>query len=474
MSIRILHLSDLHFSQSAESNSYDVGQLCAIQRKYEALQKEKAIDRVIVTGDLTCDAKLDSFLRAKSWLMGGIKFPKGVETGLYIDNDIKLKVMPGNKDFDFKKIANKKFPDIYFDGLKSYNDTFIGNHTFFNNHPIVYDWFETPSDKGMLVIYLNTSFFGDDESNKKLKDKFTDYTCLQIRKIVNKGLKGLLKVKKNEVGRVISSEKFRNSFKVLVSHHSLQSLDSRNTRYIHDRTKQRILSNLGIMDFQVQLSGHNHIYEQPQNTYFRIFDDRARNRFVFNELKLSICGPDGIEILKSSDGRKYSSKLSFIVQLVNSIIDPDKNREDKSIINEIEKIFSQEHKEAATYLKELIFKGVQNLKFSQQDRNTSKDYFLEMDDLIRKEYEDKAGKILKELVTKAKQKTLVNFNAGSAAIPHRLNPEQRRHFNFYEYDSEKFGSTFLRYHYVYEPESGEFELENKPALLKYDLDKIPY
>lgn len=472
MSVRIFHISDLHFSPSATSDSYDINQLMAIQRKYTEINKDKKVDRVIVTGDLTSDAHEDSFIRAKTWLMGTVLFKKDIKTGLNLENDVRLKVMPGNKDFNFGKLQNQKFPEIYFEGLNDYNEVFRGNHTFFDGHPILYDWFGSEKGSGLLLIYLNTSLFGEDDSNKKLKDRFTDYTCDQIKTIVNKGLQGDLKISSGS-DTFISSDQFRTSFKVLVSHHSLQSQEEKNVGYLNTQTKQRLLSNLGIMDFQIQLSGHNHIHEQPQQTYYKLMDDRAKNRFIFNELKLAICGPQGIEILKSSDGRKYSNKLSLIIQTVYSLVDPKQNKKDRSIINEVEKVFQQKDKLAASYLQNLIVKGVRNLHFTEEDKERAQTYFNQLDDLTRAQYEQKAKKVLKELIDKTRKKTLVNFNAGSAAIPHNLNPDQKRHFNVYDFESDELGTTFIRHHYTYNPHKKEFELEGKPHLFKYDTQKIP-
>lgn len=469
MSIRIMHLSDLHFSPSVETTSYDLDQIKAIQKKYEQLDSERPFDRVIVTGDLTADAHIDSFLRAKDWLTNTSNYPKGIRTGLSIDDDIKLKVIPGNKDFNKENRTTNSFPEVYYDGLKDYNKVFLGNHTFFENHPIVYDWFDEGDHGGVLIVYLNTSFYGNDNSNQKFKSNFTDYTCDEIKKLVNQGLKGLLKPYANTEER-ISSDKFRNSFKIFVSHHSLQKTDDDKLDYLNKRTRNRLLSNLGILDFQVQLSGHNHVYGQPEKRYYNIFDKRAKNRFIFNELKLLICGPNGIDILKSSDGRFFSRSLSLIVQLAYTII-----TERGDIVNEItQMLHKKKPAESADYLRQLILKGKINNDFSEEDKAKAKSFFREMDELTRLDCEEKAKLILDDLMNKLKSKTLRNFNAGSAAIPHKLNPEQQRHFNVYEIDKTDLSTVLTSYHYVYDPLKQVFTLDSQPTFFDYDKDKIPY
>lgn len=106
--IRVLHLSDIHFSESnfwQGLNELDIQPPLQYGHNPQLLialdEKLKKInwDIVIVSGDLSRIGHLDSFSYAKNWLYGKIKIPGGGEIGLNLNEcDKKCFVIPGNHD----------------------------------------------------------------------------------------------------------------------------------------------------------------------------------------------------------------------------------------------------------------------------------------------------------------------------------------------------------------------------------------
>lgn len=127
--IRILHLSDIHFSESnfwqglheldmqvPHRYGHDPRLLIALDRKI----KEIAWDLVVISGDLTRVGHLDSFSYVKNWLYEKMQIPGGGEIGLNLDEaDKKCFVIPGNHDCFNDRLRQhsltnykKFFPDI--------------------------------------------------------------------------------------------------------------------------------------------------------------------------------------------------------------------------------------------------------------------------------------------------------------------------------------------------------------------------
>lgn len=106
--IRILHLSDIHFSekdfwqglnelapQAPHRYGHDPRLLIALDRKV----KEIPWDLLIISGDLTRVGHIDSFAYAKNWLYEKMQIPGGGEIGLALnESEGKCLVVPGNHD----------------------------------------------------------------------------------------------------------------------------------------------------------------------------------------------------------------------------------------------------------------------------------------------------------------------------------------------------------------------------------------
>lgn len=457
MSFKILHLSDLHFSPGLTSNSYAIEQLESLAEIYHSWNIQDAIDRVIVTGDLTEDYHEDSFIRARQYLMKDMVLKKAKSIGLGINDDIKLKIIPGNKDFDFSKIYGYKTPQVYFEGLNTYNEVFPNNHVFFKKHPIIYDWVEFDDEgNGLFIVYINSSFLGDENNQINLKKKFVDFTCEKISELVNNGYAGRLK-KNIRTDDRIDSDAYRKSFKILVSHHSLQS-DKINTKeFLPDKVKKMFLANLGILDFQVMLSGHGHVHEEPENAYYKIFyDDRAKNRYAVNELKNLVGIKDSpIRILKSNDGRKFSDHLSFIVRVLYSLVDEDENNHDQSIVSEINRIIEGDTYALIDDIKTLINLGKKRKNIDKSELNDVLKYLSNLTDEDRKRLELNSNNIFSKVLKFVKQKTIINFNPGSVSIPYKSGED--RYFNIYEIDRNFSSITFMNHFFKWSEDESKFE-----------------
>lgn len=475
--IKIMHLSDLHFSELIESKSYSIPQLVAIEKVFNREEATRPFDRLIVTGDLTDDAKVDSFIRARSWLMD--KMPtKQDPTGLSIEEK-RLRVIPGNKDFDFSIAEGSAFPDLFFEGLNTYNTIFRNNHLFITQRPHVYDWFSLSEGMGLFIVYINTSFLGEGDPNNKDKIKLVDFLSEQLRELVMDGLNGNLKKKAKETDK-ISSDDFRKSFKIIVSHHPLQNLKGND--FLNKRVKRQFLANLAIMDFQLQLCGHDHNYELNESIYYTIFDRRAKNRYVINELKHItgfINNKNKFGVLKSLDGRKYSRATKTIFNLLYNLFNSDNDHDDSAsaIITDIENIAQgRNNDDIVKYLKTLINKGRKRENLDKDDLPRLLRHIENFDEEKRRDFERNSKLIFSKILSHLKHKSLVSYNSGSSAIPY--NGKEERHFNIYEIDCDNMHVALTRKDYQWIERDfgqgekiGDFRCE-EIAVELFSLEKI--
>ncbi|MDJ1500674.1 metallophosphoesterase [Xanthocytophaga agilis] len=461
--IRFLHLSDLHFSQLIENPTYSIQQLIAIEKFY----KSETFDRVIVTGDLTNDAKIDSFIKAREWLNGSITLSGGNKTGLNIDNDIQLKVVPGNRDYIHNKTSLKKGEDIYFEGLNTYNKEFAGNHLFSKRKPLVYDWFDLSETEnvGVFILYVNTSILGEDDSNNKLKANYLHYISVQINNLIKKGRAGTL-IKSVKSGAFISSVEFRKSFKFLVAHHPFQN-EEKIYDFISNNKKKEFLSNLAMMDFNIQLSGHRHIYEKTENTYTYFFDKRAVDRYLINELLLQIGEDKLIDITSIKKGKKISKPLRIIITIIKTLLIQDDSIH--NVISKMDKIVKGTPQESLNYLIDAIKTGT---KREQEDNyNEILNYLNNLTKNERKLFADNAQKIVSKILNELKQRSLQTFNAGSCSLPYINGEKTDRHFNTYSFEYYEGDFTLCIIDYIWNPDIGDFEL-NERCFITYSLDKL--
>lgn len=127
--VRILHLSDIHFSENnfwhglqeqktqlPHRYGHDPRLLIALDHKL----KQLPWDLLVISGDLSRIGHLDSFSYVKNWLYHKMQIPGGGEIGLNLnEEDKKCFVVPGNHDcfnehLQQHSLTNYKrfFPDI--------------------------------------------------------------------------------------------------------------------------------------------------------------------------------------------------------------------------------------------------------------------------------------------------------------------------------------------------------------------------
>ncbi len=417
--MKILHISDLHFTRNVKSGSFSADQLEDLERVY----KYENYDRVIVTGDITEDSDYDSFLQARSYLMSDMQIGMGKAIGLRINDDIKLKVVPGNKDNQAIP-NNNKIPECYYDGLENYNRVFVGRHTFFDGRPILYDWFDLDSC-GVFIVYINTSFFGS--KDKKLKTKYVDYTCKKVKDLVNQCYRG--EKEKRPGAENINPVEFRDSFKILVSHHSLFSGPEDKLKFLSKDAKDLFTSNLGLLGFHLQISGHGHLYDVKEKKYFSdIFDHRAKSRFMVNYFRTKLGYKNQLTILKSEDGRNFTKSFRQLLDLVISNVHHDY----QDVVEFIEKLVNGETRDLIDILGKIIKSDVMH-KADRFELEKVKKHVSQLSEEERKKMERNAKIVLSKLVKAGKNNSLKNFNTGSVAIPH--NGIESRDFNIYEIES---------------------------------------
>lgn len=322
--IKLLHLSDLHFSEgkdkSSSSHMHSIVHLQAIE-KY--VKKNNNFDRVLISGDLTNYGDRESFLTAETWIFGKLHIGDGETTGLGINKE-RIKIIPGNHDaFNNGRIGS--IPNIKQASLKNYNFVFKEYQMKYPNYSY-YDWIEK-NDLCVFMAYVDSCHLGDTEIEKsdsqfKLFEKIArgKITIRQSENLLgwfDKGSRGLLPINLNDTTQLISKEKFATSLKILVMHHYVfEPADDKNDFFMSLTHRDIAFRNIAMSDFDILLCGHKHVHDFHTRSFGDLFDEGASYRFMLNYFR-RLLGIDSIPIQYVDENGKYLTRL--VTQFINFI-----------------------------------------------------------------------------------------------------------------------------------------------------------
>ena len=320
-----------------------------------------------------------------------------------------------------------------------------------------YDWFDV-NDAAVYIIYLNTSFFQD--YSKQAKNKFIDHLCAKIREGHEKGLGGHL-IKSKHTGVKITRKEFINSFKILSCHHSFHSQNPESD-FLDEHSRKRLLSNLSLLDIQIQISGHGHQNCRFGNQISDHFDDRARYRYLYNYLKLNYSS--NRIVLDESDKIKKHGFISRRIKILINILTSAHGDKPNEIIKILERIATGEIKDAHAKILELIKEGGQRLQ-DKDAYNKAMDYVNELSKEDRKTLKMNSQAIVSKILKLFKHRTFEFFNSGSAGLTNSNNIESS--FNIYEIENTEGTFTFYARQYVWDPNNLTF-YQKQRQIINYD------
>jgi hypothetical protein len=322
----LAHISDLHFSPGAYrdgSHQHSISRLKGIQRLLSNID----IDRLIVSGDVTNDGDAESLLRAHSWLFGKFPIDGNEEIGMGLAPD-KVGVIPGNHDaYNDDSAGAISLLDCWQKSLSNYNDIFV-NHKFVYPESSRYDWIQKDG-RGIFLVYVDTSFVGDPELEKKgdyrslltriskiARGKFRREQSEQILEWFQLGIKGKLQ-HPTGTPEFIPGQLFAESLKILVAHHYLfEPRGQKVERLLHLTHAKSIFVNIASADFDIYLCGHKHIHDLAPSTYGKHLDRKGKGRHLLNLFRRSI-GIDMLPIrMKDEKGNWESKALTFLLTLL--------------------------------------------------------------------------------------------------------------------------------------------------------------
>jgi len=330
---RILHISDLHFSEGTDhsnsANAHSVTLLVGLEKAFNSLGNN---DFVVVSGDVSNHGDKQSLINASGYIFNTIPIGQGRVTGLRLKPD-QCGVVPGNHDAWNSKTTGSLISRTQ-QSLEHYNFAFNHNEIP-EEYGCYYRWIEK-ENAGLYIAFVDSCFLGD-----PLEYKGSPSVQLRIDQAIAKGQLSIEQTKKllewhdlgvkgelqktGNNGGYIHKDKYAQSLKILVMHHYLFEPDGYSSDYfmrVQDRGK--VFKNVAMADFDLMLCGHKHIPSFTVHYYGQHFDQRALNRYLINCFRRMI-GLHSMPIqLKDKKGKPWSKGLTWVSNVLTKLV---KNRE---------------------------------------------------------------------------------------------------------------------------------------------------
>lgn len=285
MSIRLIHISDLHFdvragTTSSRRHSFDYLEGIA------SLIKTQEFDRLIVSGDITNSGDTDSLKHARDYITDSIPKPNGGRVGLGLGGFDKVVIIPGNHDAFNSSGLKAPYQSI----MEAWQRSTTNFDAIFLEKPLPkpfgcnYDWVNV-NGTPLYICYVNSCHLGDSGAPNifqffrhvargDVSIKQTD----RIKDFYFRGQRGVLRVpdRSSEIPR----EDFSAAFKILVMHHYLVPPPGlRVEPMMRLRQQREVFMRLALCDFDVMLCGHSHVPHMHEREYSVHFSRRSRRRF---------------------------------------------------------------------------------------------------------------------------------------------------------------------------------------------------
>jgi len=347
--IKIIHLSDLHFSSGAIDDSSGGGHnfevLCALTEYL----KDISFDKLIITGDLTDSGTPGAFQNVSTWLSSEVATNMSKKIGLKIEDSSKFLVVPGNHDL-YDNEDSIVFPNFIQKQGKYYYKCFLST-----------PFFSILKKDGISIV-----FFGIDsgKSGTPAKGEIDEDDLHFINLHCNDGRRyGLI----DEItGFSLTKDEFKNAVKVLVLHHHFfKKKHQISNKWLKMQNTKSALSLLFINDFSLALSGHKHIDYFDSISFSSALDNRSIARYAYYYLARKNNIMKNIRLYRN-DGKLYSRKQSFVIQLkyfAEKIgLTRESDLEEQSIRTGLKAYAKKQFKNYKSKMEELTEEIVRNVK----------------------------------------------------------------------------------------------------------------
>jgi len=464
------HISDLHFSSGASQRNPNHSHSIYELKGLEVSLKNKDLDLLILSGDITNYGDHDSLCRAYDWLFKKFTIGEGEDIGLEFEQK-KLGVVPGNHDAWNSRSDSGDLKERRQKSLVNYNDVFI-NHRIDSKEPAYYDWLEK-GDNGIYLVFLDSCFLGEQRDEKDNLIPYVDDIArgkLSIEQSElllewhDRGTDGSLENPRNQ-GEIIDKKKFAKSLKILVMHHYIfEPPNATNDYFMKLNHRDIVFKNVALSDFDILLCGHKHLASFDPHTYGHHMDPRASHRYLLNYFRRML-GIHSYPIqYVDEDGKRFPKSVTFLINVISKMIKKKEVAISNSQIDEMSNILLKGIDEPKTLEKEIkLFiqkHGLTGSEFlsNHEANEIQKRISVKLSVPERKKLKEVASNITK--ITKSlKSKTFLQIMAGSSAkaISHK---DTERSFNIYKIKPIINGweLTSERYPWNYE----EIKFEDEP------------
>jgi len=318
--MKIVHISDLHFHESADGVPTRYRHSLACLKDIERLLDEHAPTHLAVTGDITNIGDKISLERAYQWMHDQI-YSDGEYYGLHaVKRGLTPLIVPGNHDAFNAPTTGSEFKR-WQSSLSNFYSVFHQYSWKDAENGVMYRWHEDDT-AAVLFCSVDSCYLGDPETeylghtlslDRVAKGRLSRKQSASILALFDRGIAGELET---HSGVKIPSGQFLSALKVLVMHHYLfEPANTRAEPLLQMSQKRTVFQNLAMSDFDVLLCGHKHIADIHISTYSDNFDRRGQIRLAFNYVR-RILGIKSLPLGVDEDGRRLSKVLRLVIGLL--------------------------------------------------------------------------------------------------------------------------------------------------------------
>ena len=318
--LRVLHLSDLHFSYHADDSASNSRHCPNLVGNLHSAISSLDFDLVIVSGDLSDTGDTESLLRAREFLFGNYSVSGTKRVGLNLPED-RVRILPGNHDA-FNMPLHGSAAHRWQKSLENYSAVFPNQ--LGSKDRSAFEWIECDGWNAYLA-FADSCFVGDPELEHSqpgipyletsAKGKLIDSQVKQLLAWGDRGCQGKLETQSDSTISAIRRTQFIGSLKILLMHHYLFEPANLSTEWkMEFMNKHAVFQNIALADFDMLWCGHKHVPDFRSHTYGFHMERRGKNRYLFNCLRRSL----GMSSLTMPE--KLSSKGPMIPKLARFVL----------------------------------------------------------------------------------------------------------------------------------------------------------
>lgn len=478
-SLRIVHLTDMHFSPGAHKDGrhiYSPKQLIAI----ESILDKEPYDQVFVTGDISDRGDPDSLLRARDWFTDKFSVAGGEKSGLNLPIE-RVHFIPGNHDaFNLGEGEAQGLKGYVGRWQKSLSNFYEAFPEFRLNAKdgCKYKWYPI-EDSGVFIAFIDTSYLGDPTGLEK-ESGFSHFITRiprvargelhwrqsdRILSWFNQAVKGQLPIESGS-DKMISQKQFDSSLKILVAHHYLFEPRGKvkdPLLQMNDRTS--FFVNIASANFDVYLCGHKHVSDFWPAFYNTHMDRRAASRHLFNLMRRAV-GLDLLPMtLTDSKGKKVKRTLQYLSGIFITLFKIETDRQftkevDQSMLDAIVDTFSDAIEDPSA-LEAKFIRMLQQFDLHSCGLVTKEELRalqLKVEERFNKQQIGELKRVADRLQSIARNlasRPFLQIMSGASGKDHK-NGCETRSFNIYEIAREGSGFNFTSNRYEWDQSIGNF------------------